>query len=282
MRKRNHRHDYRSTGIDRLDRILHNLREVWYVISGRLIIAIEPEAQAKAEKRRNRIIIFLVAIVLSSLLLIIGVPWIRYFNQLVKQQISNSDGLLFISSFWGAIIGALLAASLTIISTWMIINRSYSVDFHRDRIDHLPILCLHEIRGAIFCEDRIKLPNETFVWSEQEYQKFHEYDEMLLTKILEISNIGAGIALNISTTNGYYEGPPVHFAGITPKNVVYLVYSACTEVPSDTISLFFEDIFENKYRQDFSYDMSDEYNMFFIGGSIPILIEKTKRIRYTQ
>jgi hypothetical protein len=180
---------------------------------------------------------------LLTILFIIGIPWIKYYNEIVKLQISKSDGLQFISTFWGAIIGALLAASLTIISTWMIINRSYRVDFHRDRIEHLPILCLHEIRGAIFNEDGIRLPDGTPVWSEQEYQKSHDYDETQLTKILEISNIGAGIALNLST-NSQYEGPQVHFAGITPKNVVYLVYSACTEVPSDTITLLFEDIFD--------------------------------------
>lgn len=282
MKKRNHSREYHGTGNDRLARIFHNIKEVWHVISGTLIIAVEPEERAKAEKRRNRIIATLVAIVLLTILLIIGIPWIKYYNEIVKLQISKSDGLQFISTFWGAIIGALLAASLTIISTWMIINRSYRVDFHRDRIDHFPIMCLHEVRGAIFCDDEIRLPNGTTVRSEQEYQKFQEYDEMQLTKIIEISNIGVGIALNISTTYGYYEGPPVRFAGITPKNVVYLVYSACTEVPSDTISLYFEDIFENKYLQEFRYEMNANYDMYFIGGSVPKLIERTKRIRYTQ
>ena len=282
MKKKEHRYDYPSTGIYRLDRILHNIREVWHVISGTLIIAVEPEERAKAEKRRNRIIATLIAIVLLTILLIIGIPWIKYYNEIVKLQISKSDGLQFISTCWGAIIGALLAAALTIISTWMIINRSYRVDFHRDRIDHLPIMCLHEIRGADFCEDEIRLPNGTLVWSEQEYQKYQDYDEMLLTKIIEISNIGTGIALNISTTYEYYEGPPVHFAGITPGNVVYLVYSACTEVPSDTISVYFEDIFENKYLQEFKYVMNDDYHMYFIGGSIPNLIKRTKRVRYIQ
>lgn len=282
MRKQKRRSDYRSTGNYRLDRILENLKEIWYVISGTLIIAVEPEEHAKAERRRNHIFIGFFVIVFILVLLLIGIPWIKYFNGLLKQQISTSDGLQFISSFWGAIIGALLAASLTIISTWMIINRSYRVDFHRDRIDHLPILCLHEIRGAVFNEDGIKLPDGTSVWSEQGYQKSHDFDETQLCKILEVSNIGAGIALSLSTTDGNYEGPQVHFAGITPKNIVYLVYSACTEVPSDTISLRFEDIFENKYLQEFDYQLNDNYDMYFIGGSVPKLIERTKRIRYTQ
>jgi len=282
MKKEERRVANKSTGTDRPYRILYNLREVWHVIIGTLIIAVEPEEHAKAEKRRNHIIIGFIIIVLITVLLIIGIPWIKYYNKIVEQQINQSDGLQFISSFWGAIIGALLAASLTIVSTWMIINRSYRVDFHRDRIDHLPILCLHEVRGAVFCEDEIRLPNGTSVRSEQEYQKFHEYDEMQLTKIIEVSNIGAGIALNISTTTGDYEGPPVHFAGITQKNVVFLVYSASTEVPSDTITLFFEDIFENKYFQEFNYYMNDSYDMYFIGGSVPKLKERTKRIRYLQ
>lgn len=282
MRNREHNYKYRSIGNDRILRILHNLKEVWYVISGTLIIAVAPEERAKAEKRRNHIIIGFITIVLLTILLIIGIPWIKYYNELVKQQITNSDGLQFISTFWGAIIGALLAASLTIISTWMIINRSYRVDFHRDRIDHLPILCLHEVRGALFNEDGIKLIDGTPIWSEQEYQKSHNYDETQLTKILEISNIGMGIALNISTTDRNFEGPQVHFAGITPKNVVFLVYSACTKVPSDTITLRFEDIFENKYLQEFNYDMNDKYDMYFIGGSVPKLVERTKRLRYTQ
>jgi heme/copper-type cytochrome/quinol oxidase subunit 4 len=163
-------------GNDRLNRIFHNIKEVWYVISGRLIISIEPEKHAKAEKRRNRIIGSLVALVLLSILLIIGIPWIKYYNTIIKQQISNTDALQFISTFWGAIIGALLAASLTIISTWMIINRSYRVDFHRDRIDHLPVLCLHEIRGAVLDEDGIKLPDGNYsIGRTREYQFFTKF-----------------------------------------------------------------------------------------------------------
>ena len=281
MKKKEHRYDYPSTGIDRLDRILHNIREVWYVISGTLIIAVEPEERAKAEKRRNRIIATLIAIVLLTILLIIGIPWIKYYNEIVKLQISKSDGLQFISTFWGAIIGALLAAALTIISTWLIINRSYRVDFHRDRIDHLPVLCLHEVHGAVYNEAGIKLPDGTLIWSGQEFQTF-DYDEENLCKILEISNIGTGIALCITTNNGFDDDPPVYFTGIAPQNIVYLVYGASKVASSGTLRIWFKDIFENKYIQRFCFELNDEKNMFFIGGSVPELVERTKRLRYMQ
>lgn len=282
MKKRDRRCDYRSTGSDRLDRILNNIREIWYVISGTLIISVEPEERAKTEKRRKRIIWSIVALTLLSILLIIGIPWIKYYNTIIKQQISNTDALQFISTFWGAIIGALLAASLTIISTWMIINRSYRVDFHRDRIDHMPVLCLHEIKGAVLDKDGIKLPSGATVWSEQQYQFSHKYNEISLNKVIEISNIGSGIALNISSTSGFYEGRSAFFAGISTKDVTYLLYSACTEIPEETIKLWFSDIFGNKYVQEFNYELNEEYDMYFVGGSIPTLFERTKRIRYTQ
>ncbi len=281
MKKKARTHDYPDTGSDRLNRILWNLHEVWQIISGALLISIEPEEHAKAEKRRNHIIIGFLIILLLVLLLIVGVPWIKYFNSVISQKVTNSDGLQFISSFWGAIIGALLAASLTIISTWMIINRSYRVDFHRDRIDHLPVLSLREMSGAVYNEVEIKLRDGTSVWSVQEFQTSN-HDVANLCKILEISNIGSGIALSISTTSGYDDEIPAYFTGITPKNVVYLVYGASSKVPCGTINLWFQDIFENKYLQKFNYELNDKNDMFFIGGSVPTLVERTRRIRYLQ
>ena len=266
----------------RLSRIGYNIRLIGDLISGTFSLKYEPEAFASAEKRRNKALLIIVAVTILSLLLILGIPWLRYYDQIVKLNISNSDGFLFIGSFWGAILGSIFAGIATVITTWMIINRSYRIDFHRDRIDHLPILSIREIRGAIYEKDIIIFPNGTIVSEERNYQEVFAPCKNGFQEILEVTNVGANVALNVSTKGFTDEHNEAYFSGITTKDIVYIIFFTSPDVDSKKITLEFWDIFGNKYEQSFTYKINQTQNLIFVGGSVPTLIERTQRIRYTQ
>jgi len=266
----------------RVMRIGHNILTLLGFIIGEPRIGFTPESQAIAKRRRNRIIIFLIVILLMALLVIISIPWIRYYNLLIQSEIALSDGFLFIASFWGAILGAIVTGFATVITTWLIINRSNRLDYHRERIEHLPVLSIREIRGVSFVEDSILLPNGITLSQSQSYQEVNVYCDNDLNKFFELSNIGSGMAIAIETRDLTDEHNEAYFPGITTKDIVYLVYGVPLEAKNGKITFAFKDIFDNQYQQNFHYEINANRDIRFSGGSVPELIKPTMRFRYVQ
>ena len=263
-------------------RIGHNILTLLGFIIGKPGIAFSPESKAVAKRRRNRILIFLITSLSLIFLAIWGIPWIRYYNTLIQGKIASTDGLLFIASFWGAILGAIVTGFATVITTWLIVNRSSRLDYHRERIEHLPVLSIHEIRGASFIDDSISLPNGITLSQSQSYQEVQVYCDTELNRVFELSNIGSGMALAIETRDLTDEHNDAYFPGITTRDVVYLVYGVPLELNAGHIRFIFIDIFDNEYQQSFYYEINAKRDIRFNGGSIPELIKPTLRFRYVQ
>lgn len=166
-------------------------------------VEFEPGTQAERKKSIKRLCSVLFIIIAIVIIVIVAVPWIRYYNRILASNIADDSWLGFIGSFWGAVIGAGIASLGTIVTTWMVIRRSYRIDFHRERMEHLPVLEIVE-RKDIMSELQSSPEKTLFLISKAIW--YNQWDDTLKNKtIFEISNVGAGMAVHVERESALRE-----------------------------------------------------------------------------
>ena len=245
--------------------------------------AIHYERPTKAEREeRNKNLRIGTAVVFVVTVLFVLIGWFaEYYFTVWGNSLSFDEWNSSAGSFWGAVLGAAIAGIVTVCTTILVIQRSYKIDYHRERLEALPVLDM-----KVFLEHCTM--TENFEKDLRRKAKGQARDFMISfgaasigedVRVYTIKNIGAGIAYNIQTSHFFSEEfEEAYFRGILPQNDILLL--ATSKKSEEEVFITFFDLYENKYRQ--------KYSLYQCGGRTqvttypPELIRKTQRIRYTQ
>lgn len=266
---------------ERIKNAFRNFKDFINYLTGYETATFNPGTQAERRLKRERFTIILVVLCLVAGVLCFYIPWDQYYRYLLTQEIDNENWLGFIASFWGAIAGALIAGVATILTAWLIIRRSYKVDYHRERMENLPILQLAIRKDILKKIKNSKYPIETIRNLDIWFREFEGIKDESL--VYEMKNIGRGIAINIhmpevGKTVAY---GTVEYTALCAGEKRFFIedhtgYCDCV------VEFLYFDIFDNLYSQKFKYRHNYEEDTYSIDMSMPELLEKTKRIRYVQ
>ena len=215
-------------------------------------------AEQESKVRKRNVIIYIIVILVVIMLVV------KYFSKFYytvsSENISFSEWNSSAGSFWGAILGAFVAGIVTIIANYMVIHRSYRIDYHRERLEVLPvfeaeIVALNKPLAQV--EEDLKHVNAplastvlSLLWGESAPED--------LVNLCYIKNIGKGISYNFYISGIWPENQNTPYKGmITEGKGVWLALPVddCGEVINDyTFYAMFTDYYGNKYKQEFKLD----------------------------
>ncbi len=189
-------------------------------------------------------------------------------------------GLLgyFFYSFFINNIEIMLTAIVTIATTYFIVHQSKKVDYHKERLEQLPVIDLAVYNNKQYLSDLGE--NIEYIY------EGHEYNSLL-----EITNIGKGIAFNVQSyglTNdieytGYDNWDCTRLRNIKVNgNKIVGLNCECDVYKRFIIRFRFNDLFENRYQQDFTIKFEDNEKIQYIESGVPELQQRTHRFRYIQ
>lgn len=260
---------------ERIWKALRNIRDFISYTTGYCKIELEKPSPAQLQDRRRKTSIIIAIALFTTIFFIYGSRWRLYYSTLLNTNMEPSHWLSFISGYWGAIIGAMFSGLVTIITTTMIIRRSYRIDYHRERLDHMPFLSI----------SFNKQYHVSFSNNNECYIIDNFFDNQ--ASVLNITNVGRGIAVNIKTAGFTDDHLEAEMPTLMVNEVKYLVgYISDDKKYSDEESFNYNfmikyyDIFENEYEQFFRVETIGK-KMVFI-NSVPKLVRKTIRYRYVQ
>lgn len=233
-------------------------------------------------EERNKRLRIGAAILFVTVILLILISWFaKYYFTVRVNNISFDDWNSSAGSFWGAVLGAAIAGIATVFTTALVIQRSYKIDYHRERLEVLPVLDMrilmeHYTIGEDCEEDLLQKAKgqarETII-SPGIYSLGDD------ARIYIIKNVGAGIAYNIKTVDFFSEEfEEAWGSGILAQGDALVI--ATSQKSQGTVSITFCDLYENEYRQ--IYSLSQHNKQTKVTSYPPDLIRKTQRIRYTQ
>lgn len=250
---------------------------------------LEYQAPTKAEKEaKNRHAGIIVTLSITILIILLLVKYFsEFYYTVVSQGMSFGEWNGSAGSFWGAILGAFVAGIVTIIANYMVIHRSYRIDYHRERLEVLPIFSVEPVSI-----------NRTFSQVEEDIQQgaspvppavltvfWGETSPEDLVNVCLLKNVGRGIAYNFYVTDpwpSYCDNP--FGSMISPEKGVWIALpteEGGTIKENSEFTAIYTDLYGNKYQQKFSIEINS-LNMVQFMTSPPELIYKTKRIRYVQ
>lgn len=234
--------------------------------------------KAEREERNHRIGIgFSIVFVVLCLVLVVCY-FAKYFFTVQNSSISFGEWNGSAGSFWGAVLGAMIAGIATVVTTVFVIQRSYKIDYHRERLEVLPVLEM-----KVICKENLNPKNKT-----KEMLKGMAANEIVKEVLFDgsvepqyvsyaflIKNVGRGIAYKVQATgfcnNDFNEGK---YQGLIPPNESIILVSRNKGFRE--VSILFYDLYSNQYRQAYIIDGKN------IITDPPELLRKTERIRYTQ
>lgn len=197
-----------------------------------------------------------------------------FYHKLVSGDIHADSSLL---GFWGSVFGAVIAGLVTILTTHWIIERSYKLDYHTERMSVLPVFSV-SIQKRHF--DTLNTVPDFIKDMKKQYAVYeHEiFEDMMLMKI---SNIGCGIAFGIKVLGMWGSDEYFSLSEIENNNFKYII---TRDTECFQIHICYYDIYGNYYMQKFSSEKPvDTLNdCIVVNGNPPELVMRTKRIRYCQ
>lgn len=171
----------------------------------------------------------------------------------------------------------LLAASLpcfaTLITTYLLIQHEYKVDYHRERMSSLPIFKFEHVDKEFLLKRnkkdglRKKAKN---VFVDTAYIDITDSN----FDVYKLSNIGYGIGFNVRHNRG---DEVFSFGDIVQGGYCYI---GMKKYSSLGYAIEFTDIYGNKYIQSFEVDRNG--TNYSIMNYPPELVLRTKRLRYQQ
>ena len=234
--------------------------------------------KAEREERNNKIGIGVS--ILFVVLCVSVVVWYfaKYYFTVQSSSISFGEWNGSAGSFWGAVLGAIIAGIATVVTTVFVIQRSYKIDYHRERLEVLPVLDI-----KLICKENLNPRSRTkealIEKVSKEVVKEVLFDgsveQQYISNAFLIKNVGRGIAYKVQASGfcyaDYNEG---EYQGLIPQNESIILVSRRKGITES--SILFYDLYGNKYRQAFAI------NEKIIIAEPPELLRKTERIRYTQ
>jgi hypothetical protein len=175
-----------------------------------------------------------------------------------------------ISSFLGTFLGAIVSGLAAVWTTYLVINRSYKMDYHNERMSIMPIFMISAYRDIS--------------QKQKDYYK-KNYKSMIIVKhdilknemFIVFENVGKGIAFDVSFKRYYddWEGFYLHTMQLGDEKAIAIYYQQYNEV-----LVTYKDIYDNQYQQYFQISIDNESIEIF--ERRPELVMRTKRARYTQ
>lgn len=227
----------------------------------------------KREDRLDKIIsAILVLGMLAFILTIVG----TFSYQMISKTSNNNDSLY---SFWGSIAGSMVAGLITIFTTYLIIQRSYKIDYHQERIAVLPFFEANIVLNHFSTEREEDIPAEVkdIIKNQICYSTCLMEDAMLI----EFKNIGSGPAFQVKVVGltADYEEP--FFQSIVVDKKKYMICYSCENMK---FKIEFYDIYGNYYFQSFisENNLNWDEGYFELNTYPPEIILRTKRTRYVQ
>jgi len=222
-------------------------------------------------------ILYIVISILVIILITYSIHWISVYNRVAENN--NQTWINFIASYWGGIIGGLISGMLSIIGTWLIIRYTVKMDYHRQRIEYLPMISL---------QSAVKTDGILF-FVENAYKSL---SNIIKPIDLIVNNIGKGVATNVRIANieeWNEESIKTILEPHIPINIRIAWSDDCAHAINDNklhLKFLFGDLFGNEYEQEYDIkrvtDIHTEKTELRIESNIPVLIKKTNRIQYTQ
>jgi len=247
---------------------------------------IDPIKVDQERSRQNRITIAAI-LAIACVLIFALYSFSKYFSIIQTKGITFDEWNSSAGSFWGAILGSVVAGIATISTTIMIIQRSYRMDYHRERLEAMPVLELKIISDSIVVTHDIKemaqkvelpIPLDILYEDSQLNEK---------TMVFRLKNIGHGLAYGLELEGLWDERDNKVYGGlISVGEEIWVVEDKlCTFLDNSQERIQFEicyfDLYENKYEQAFIVTI-EQGTVKNIRTLPPELIRKTQRIRYTQ
>lgn len=199
-------------------------------------------------------------------LVVIGL-FIKEFQNLLRQGAPGADfGTLY--GFYGSIVGSVIAGLVTIFTTYLIINRSYKVDNHQERMSALPHFRLHIVPVE---DDRIEMSKRL-----EQTAQCYILDSGPESIVLAVENVGKDEAFDVVVMGrGLYDGITMRSMHVREKKYLMFEY-----IPGYEIKIQYEDIYGNRYYQRFETEGNE--NRIWFNARIPELVLRTYRVRYQQ
>lgn len=232
----------------------------------------EPAYHRREDRLDKVLSFFLVFGMLAFIVIIVGV----FSYQIMVKNQNNSDSLY---NFWGAIAGSMIAGLITIFTTYLIIQRSYKIDYHQERIAVLPFFEANIISNHFSTQADEDIP--AVVRDIIENHIFHSTCLMEDAMLIEFKNVGSGPAFQVKVEGltDFYEEPL--FQSIVVDNRKYMI---CYSRNNVKFTIKFCDIYGNYYYQCFTAESNfrDDEGYFEFNTNPPEMVLRTKRIRYIQ
>lgn len=220
------------------------------------------------------------AMILALMLFVIyGLYWNFLFLN-VKNN-GTPDWISFIGSYWGGILGGIVSGVLSIGGTWLIIRFTRKTDYHRQRIENLPLISLEMIRNI--GKAKMDLIDQPFELVTEDYI------------YICIENVGTGVAVNIRFSTGEDWNDTVFATMFEPKKKMNIkkswagkYYDNEGHKSNDEMGteLLYEDIFGNEYSQVFCIYRNDKCKHIpydsYATAEMPELKKPTRRKQYVQ
>ncbi len=245
--------------------LFYRFRDFIKIISKSHEIEIVPRTEQEKQILRKRIFWIVFSSISVSALLLWLIIYFNNLNKVMNNGFSDAEKIVYTISLSGSIIGAVIAGLISILATYFIVHQNYKMDFHKERLSHIPILQI---------KSYTKLNN-----TNNDIPKLVDGDSYKV--FIEISNVGRGIALNVTTWIFEESWNEASFGIITYDSTKRFQISFDPDNNVYTLNFRFIDIFDNKYQQGFKLHCEDGI-IKDINCTIPTLIQKTRRIRYIQ
>ena len=172
--------------------------------------------------------------------------------------------------------GVLVAGIISMFTTLMVIQKSFRVDYHMERIAALPVLSIemfNKAKEVIWGEGELTSHGKKVI--KKDNYVVYGYDQF--SQVLKVRNVGKGGAFKIWTVGNFKLHDEICLQSLMQEEYALVI----TDVDRmKKITLEYYDLYENFYRQEFEI-LANENNTQFI-ASPPLLVRRTDRVRYQQ
>lgn len=231
----------------------------------------EPALKKSEDTIEKVLSVLLIIVMLSFVIVIVG----AFMYQFGKVDDNTNDSLY---GFWGSIAGSMIAGLITIFTTYFIIQRSYKIDYHQERMAVLPFFETR-IMANHFSTELGEVPKKVkkIINNHICFDDCIKEDAMLI----EFKNVGRGPAFQvvIEGLTDDYNNPL--FQSIVVMNKKYVV---CYSFNKINIKVRFCDVYGNYYYQCFVLERNSNDNESYceLNATPPELLLRTKKTRYIQ
>jgi len=244
-----------------------------------------PYTEYEKQVIKKNIVLLIVFICVGAILFFLVTRWLPdYYLLKADNTFSAEQEYQFISNFWGVIIGAFIAGIATVVTAFVIIQNNKKIDYHRERMECLPVLSLEYKEKLLFQDGLIKDTNDElkYVYNNETILGDCSDSESEQCAVFFLRNIGKGTAFSIRTELDDYTGFDSFSCNSLRPNEDSIIVVRGEGKSNDNITLYYDDIYENCYRQVLCYSGFCQREHQKTTCYPPILCKKTHRLRYTQ